>query len=182
VSAAVPPFVSSSPEQTERFGEALGGLLRAGDVVLLAGDLGAGKTQLAKGVARALGVQEAVTSPTFNLVLEHETALGIPLRHFDLYRLTDASELADIDYFGLLEDAAISVVEWGDRFSDALPLDYLLINLKLQDDDARTLHLSATGPRAKQLISPLVIAELAAAIQGDTGGRDSKDTGGRNGR
>jgi tRNA threonylcarbamoyladenosine biosynthesis protein TsaE len=145
--------VSSSPEQTEGLGAALGAVLRAGDVVLLTGDLGAGKTLFTKGVARALGVAPAVTSPTFNIMIEYATASGTTLRHFDLYRLDDADALEDIDYFGLLESDAISVVEWGDRFSERMPLDYLLVAFRLDDEDTRSLCFDATGERGSRLLT-----------------------------
>ncbi|MDR2587471.1 MAG: tRNA (adenosine(37)-N6)-threonylcarbamoyltransferase complex ATPase subunit type 1 TsaE [Coriobacteriales bacterium] len=155
-------LLSPSPEQTELLGAALGAVLRAGDVVLLTGDLGAGKTQFTKGIAHALGVREAVTSPTFNLILEYDTANGGVLRHFDLYRLEDADELGDIDYFGLIEGEAISVVEWGDKFSEALPLDYLLVAFALDEGDARRLSLTAAGERGAQLLAEARTALLAA--------------------
>jgi tRNA threonylcarbamoyladenosine biosynthesis protein TsaE len=159
-------FVSPSPEQTKLLGAALGAVLHAGDVVLLTGDLGAGKTQFTKGIARTLGVREAITSPTFNLVLEYSTANGGLLRHFDLYRLEDVEELADIDYFGLLEGEAISVVEWGDKFSEALPLDYLLVTFALDEGDARRLGLAAAGARGAQLLSAAHEALLAVGSGG----------------
>jgi tRNA threonylcarbamoyladenosine biosynthesis protein TsaE len=148
-----PSFVSPSPERTEALGALLGALLQAGDVVLLTGDLGAGKTRFTKGVAAALGVRQAVTSPTFNLVLEYEAAEGGLLRHFDLYRLEDTDELADIDYFGLIEGEAISVVEWGDKFSEALPLDFLSIAFEIGEGDARVLRLGAAGERGALLLT-----------------------------
>jgi tRNA threonylcarbamoyladenosine biosynthesis protein TsaE len=146
-------FFSTSPETTEEFGAKLGALLCPGDVVLLSGDLGAGKTQFTKGVARALGVEQPVTSPTFTLMSEYPIAGGGSLQHFDLYRLEDAQELDDIDYFGLLEGSAVSVVEWGDRFAECMPLDYLLVSLSLADDEARALRFEATGPRATALFA-----------------------------
>jgi tRNA threonylcarbamoyladenosine biosynthesis protein TsaE len=152
-------LVSTSPAQTERFGAALGALLQPGDVVLLAGDLGAGKTQFTKGVARALGITQAITSPTFNLVLEYETNSGEGLRHFDLYRLEHESELDDIDYFGLLEDEAISIVEWGDKFPSAMPLDYLLVDFELDKEKTRLLRFEAVGARS---------AYLLASVRADT--------------
>jgi tRNA threonylcarbamoyladenosine biosynthesis protein TsaE len=121
--------------------------------VLLAGDLGAGKTQFTKGVARALGVMQAITSPTFNLMLEYETSGGKNLRHFDLYRLEHENELDDIDYFGLLEGDAISVVEWGDKFSGALPLDYLLIDFEMGEKETRRLRFEAVGAHSTQLLA-----------------------------
>jgi tRNA threonylcarbamoyladenosine biosynthesis protein TsaE len=164
-----PSFVSASSEQTERIGALLGALLCPDDVVLLTGDLGAGKTQFTKGVARALGVSQDVTSPTFNLMHEYASAgtdkgagggagggaRSVVLRHFDLYRLEDESELDDIDYFGLLEDGAISVVEWGDRFFSALPLDYLLIAFELVDERTRILRFEAAGIRGRRLLTDI---------------------------
>jgi tRNA threonylcarbamoyladenosine biosynthesis protein TsaE len=153
----------------------LGALLRPGDVVLLTGDLGAGKTQFTKGIAQALGISQAITSPTFNLVHEYvgagrgeDESAGVGedivvgtneypknpiLRHFDLYRLEDESELDDIDYFGLLEGDVISVVEWGDRFLSALPLDYLLVALTLIDERTRMLRFEAAGTRGLCLLA-----------------------------
>ena len=157
-------------------GEKLSSLLQGGDVVLLDGDLGAGKTHFAKGVAKGVGVEQALTSPTFNLVLEYPLAKGLLfhdeknsvetgqnevqpprlLRHFDLYRLECAEQLEDIDYFGLIEQSdAVSLVEWGSKFSESLPLDYLLIQIEVDSghDNARTLELSARGARAEELLS-----------------------------
>jgi tRNA threonylcarbamoyladenosine biosynthesis protein TsaE len=156
-------LVSASPDQTASFGAALGTALRPGDIVLLTGDLGAGKTRFAQGVARALGVAQAVTSPTFNLVIEYETAGGGRLRHFDLYRLEYEGELDDIDYFGLLEDDAVSIVEWGDKFPGALPLDYVLVVFEWGDEGKRTLRFEATGPRGAR-----VLANLSAGMAAGT--------------
>ena len=150
---------SDAPEATESLGRTLGALLTAGDVVLLTGDLGAGKTQFAKGVVVALGVGRPITSPTFNIMFEYpavvavpaDATTNVPLRHFDLYRLEQSEELDDIDYFGLLEDAAISIVEWGDKFPDALPEDYLLLSFELSGEDARQLHVSGHGRRGEAL-------------------------------
>ncbi len=98
------------PEAMERLGERLAAQLRAGDLVLLDGELGAGKTTLTRGIGRALGVRGAITSPTFVLAREHSTASGVPLVHVDAYRLGTAAELDDLD----LDFAhAIVVVEWG---------------------------------------------------------------------
>jgi tRNA threonylcarbamoyladenosine biosynthesis protein TsaE len=168
-----PSFASTSSEQTERIGALLGALLCPGDVILLTGDLGAGKTQFTKGIARVLGISQDVTSPTFNLMHEYAgtgagagdgTGAGdgagtgessIVLRHFDLYRLESESELDDIDYFGLLEGGAISVVEWGDRFVSALPLAYLLVVFELIDERTRVLRFEAAGTRGLRLLKDI---------------------------
>jgi tRNA threonylcarbamoyladenosine biosynthesis protein TsaE len=146
--------ISQSAEETVELGRELGHTLKPGDVVLLTGELGAGKTQFTKGIAAALGVRATITSPTFNLVLQYEgvcAATGEPvvLQHFDLYRLDDASQLDDIDYFGMLEQPdAISVVEWGDKFAEALPLKYKEISFKQQDANARELVYEVGAGRA----------------------------------
>ena len=142
---------SASQPATEALGEVLAPLLRAGDVIILSGDLGAGKTQLAKGIARGLGVAEPVTSPTFNILLVHDGRL--PLYHFDLYRLEAAEQLEDLDYWGTLEADGVCVIEWGDRFADALPVDGVVACIAITGDDERSLELSALGARGAELVS-----------------------------
>jgi len=138
-----------SPAQTMDFGRALAPLLAPGDVILLSGDLGAGKTQLTKGVAEGLGVAEPVTSPTFNILLVHEGR--VPLYHFDLYRLEQASELEDLDYFGTLEADGVSIVEWGDRFAEAAPPQGLSVTILIEGDEERRLEVEAIGERGESL-------------------------------
>lgn len=145
-------------------GEAVAVGMQAGDVVLLSGDLGAGKTQLTKGVARGLGVAEPVTSPTFNILLVHEGRLT--LNHFDLYRLEQVGQLEDIDYFGTLESDGVSVVEWGDRFPWALPQDGLDVTITITGDEDREVEFRPLGPRGSELADGFV---AAAAALGDAG-------------
>lgn len=142
-------IAASSEAATQSVGGALGALAAAGDVVLLAGDLGAGKTQLTKGLATALGVVEPVTSPTFNLLLVHQGRL--PLYHFDLYRLEHAAQLEDLDYWGTLEADGVSVVEWGDRFAEAMPEECVTVTISIHSDDLRSLALTGRGPRGELL-------------------------------
>jgi tRNA threonylcarbamoyladenosine biosynthesis protein TsaE len=153
VSASLPQaeLATRSQAASEALGEALAPLLEAGDVLLLSGDLGAGKTQLTKGIARGLSVAEPVTSPTFNILLVHEGR--IPLFHFDLYRLESAEQLEDIDYWGTLESGGVSVVEWGDRFPEALPADGVDVRISITGDDSRDLTLTALGPRGASLVA-----------------------------
>ena len=94
-------FESTSPEETFELGRRLGAVLEPGDVLVLTGDLGAGKTQLTKGIAVAMGVEDEVTSPTFALEAVHEGE-RMPLYHFDLYRLHDAEELGDAGVWDVL--------------------------------------------------------------------------------
>lgn len=142
-------FITHSVAETERAGALLAPLLRAGDVVALAGDLGAGKTHLVQGVALGLGVTEPVTSPTFNLLLVHPGTL--PLYHFDLYRLEGACDLEDIGFFETLEADGVSFVEWGDRFPGVLPPDHILVTIERGPEDERRIAIESSGIRGRDL-------------------------------
>lgn len=134
---------------THRFGAALAPKLRVGDVLLLSGDLGAGKTALVKGLAAAMGVREPVTSPTFNILLVHPGDL--PLYHIDLYRLENADQLEDVDYFGTLEADGVTCVEWGDRFVEAAPAAYLAVTISILGDTDREIRVDGIGERGLAL-------------------------------
>lgn len=133
-----------------RLGAELAQTLSAGDVVLLNGDLGAGKTTLVQGIAAALGIGEPVTSPTFTLVAEHP--LPSPVRgieriyHLDLYRLTDPHELESFGYDDYLAPArAISLIEWPERAADWLPDRALLIEIDHRGEDMRAVTVRQIG-------------------------------------
>jgi tRNA threonylcarbamoyladenosine biosynthesis protein TsaE len=149
-------IITENAGATGAVGEAIGQLSCPGDVLLLSGDLGAGKTQLVKGIARGLGVAEPVTSPTFNILLVHEGRLV--LYHVDLYRLERATQLEDIDYFGTLEAGGVTAVEWGDRFPEAAPDECLSLTLHTISDDERRIELSPKGARAESLADALLAA------------------------
>jgi tRNA threonylcarbamoyladenosine biosynthesis protein TsaE len=117
--------------------------------VLLSGDLGAGKTHLTKGIARGMNVRGEVTSPTFNLVMVHEGRM--PLYHVDLYRLDAAEQLEGIGYFDAIEADGAAVVEWGDRFAEAIPAEHLLVTLHVEDDTTRRYDVRAAGERGRAL-------------------------------
>ena len=136
-------FRTLGPADTMRCGRALAPLLDPGDVILLSGDLGAGKTQLTKGVAEGLSVAEPVTSPTFNILLVHQGR--IPLYHFDLYRLERAEELEDLDYYATLESDGVSIVEWGDKFAEAAPAQGLSVSIVIEGDEERRIELTPIG-------------------------------------
>ncbi|MFH1105573.1 MAG: tRNA (adenosine(37)-N6)-threonylcarbamoyltransferase complex ATPase subunit type 1 TsaE [Actinomycetota bacterium] len=127
---------------TRAVGRRLASLLRAGDVVLLAGDLGAGKTILAGGIGEGLGVEEPVVSPTFVLVRRYRGL--VPMIHADLYRLGSSSEVEDLDLEGEAADGVL-VVEWGDAVEQAFGEDVLLIRFSVDDYGARTVTLSPRG-------------------------------------
>lgn len=157
-------FRTASEEETVRAGAALAQLLCAGDVIALSGGLGAGKTQLVKGVARGLGVEEPVTSPTFNLLLVHPGTLT--LYHFDLYRLEHAEDLEEIDFYGVLEGDGVSMVEWGDRFPEALPADHLLVTIHRVRAEERVFELMGTGARSAALASAWLHALDSGRVHG----------------
>jgi len=138
-------FITHSPEETLALGRRLGRALQAGDVVALAGPLGAGKTHLVKGIAEGLGLADSrdVTSPTFVLVNEYEARL--PVYHFDAYRLTGADQLLEIGCEEYFAGQGVSLVEWADRVTAALPPDHLWIDIKPTGPTDRRLHLQAAG-------------------------------------
>jgi tRNA threonylcarbamoyladenosine biosynthesis protein TsaE len=138
---------SGSPEETRALGRRLGALLAPGEVVLLHGDLGAGKTTLTQGVLEGLGAASAAQSPTFTLVSEHlaRTAGGDSVRvyHVDLYRLSGPEEIGSFGYGDLLNDAgSIVLVEWPERAGELLPERYLLVTLHFAGEDRRRIELS----------------------------------------
>ncbi|MEQ0562971.1 tRNA (adenosine(37)-N6)-threonylcarbamoyltransferase complex ATPase subunit type 1 TsaE [Amycolatopsis sp. NEAU-NG30] len=145
-------FVFPTPEETMDFGRALGRALRAGDLVLLAGPLGAGKTTLTRGIADGLGAGGRVSSPTFVLARVHPAGpAGVPLVHVDAYRLGgDLSQLDDLDLDTDLERSAI-VVEWGEGSAERLSEDYLVVRLDRREDDAREVTLEPHGTWAARV-------------------------------
>jgi tRNA threonylcarbamoyladenosine biosynthesis protein TsaE len=153
--------VSRSREETLRLGEALGALLRPGDVLALEGPLGAGKTTLVQGIARGLGVppEVPVTSPTFTLVGEYPGR--VPLRHADFYRVESAQRLLDAGFDDLADGEGVLVVEWPERFPDALPSERLWIRLAIRGESERLLVFEAAGERAGAL-ARAVAARFAA--------------------
>jgi tRNA threonylcarbamoyladenosine biosynthesis protein TsaE len=121
---------TTSADQTRVFGEALAGLVGPGDVVLLSGELGVGKTVLVQGIAGGLGVEEPVTSPTFALVDEHTSPSGLRLLHVDAYRLDDPAEIVELGLGEEVDDGrTVAVVEWGDKARAVLPGDRLEIDI-----------------------------------------------------
>jgi tRNA threonylcarbamoyladenosine biosynthesis protein TsaE len=136
---------TASVEETRDVGAAVAGLARPGDVVVLAGDLGAGKTAFVQGFGRALGVAGRITSPTFTLVHVYEGRL--PIHHLDVYRLDQVQEALDLGLAEMLDDGGVVLVEWGDAILPALPHDLLEVRLTLGDgDDDRTITARAVGP------------------------------------
>ncbi|MCL4859059.1 MAG: tRNA (adenosine(37)-N6)-threonylcarbamoyltransferase complex ATPase subunit type 1 TsaE [Caldilineaceae bacterium] len=157
-------IVTTSPAETHDLGVRLGRRLGPGQVIALHGDLGAGKTALAQGIAAGLGVSEPITSPTFTLINQYRTAAGIPLAHVDCYRLGESRaeaqrEAATIGVEELLADEELIVlIEWGELIADLLPTDYLDIVLVPVEDapEHRRIVLTAHGGQSQQLLQALV--------------------------
>ncbi len=153
--------ITHTAEETIALGEQLGRALRPGDVLVLTGDLGAGKTQLAKGIARSLGIDGAVTSPTFTIQMVYH-GRDLDLNHFDLYRLEHADQLEDTGLFDALGADGVCVIEWGEQFSDEIGderLDVILTRLDGVADPGeeppRAIELMPHGVRAEEIVSHL---------------------------
>jgi tRNA threonylcarbamoyladenosine biosynthesis protein TsaE len=136
---------TTSADGTRAVAHAVADLVRAGDLLVLAGDLGAGKTAFTQGLGAALGVRDRITSPTFTLAQRYEGRLR--LHHLDVYRLARVEEVADLDIGELLDDDAVTVIEWGDTIVAALPVDFLEVRFTFgEGDDDRTVALTPVGP------------------------------------
>ncbi|MCU0312241.1 MAG: tRNA (adenosine(37)-N6)-threonylcarbamoyltransferase complex ATPase subunit type 1 TsaE [Acidimicrobiales bacterium] len=138
---------TTSVEATRALAAALAELARPGDLVLLAGDLGAGKTAFTQGFGAALGVEERITSPTFTLVNNY--AGRLELNHLDVYRLDALAEVLDLGVPEMLDEGGVTVIEWGDAVAPVLPADYLQISFSFCDDadDDRVIELVPVGAR-----------------------------------
>jgi tRNA threonylcarbamoyladenosine biosynthesis protein TsaE len=145
-------WVTTADDETRAVGEALGRRLGPGDVVCLSGPLGAGKTTLAQGIARGLGVEEVVNSPTFTLVQEY--AGHLPVFHLDVYRLSGPAEAEDLAIPEMIAAGGVLLIEWPERIAPLLPADRLEIRLQ-PVGEARRLTAVAHGGRFQALIGSL---------------------------
>ena len=148
-------YESMSTEDTQLFGERIAPLLKNGDVIVLTGGLGVGKTQFAKGVSRGLGDMKQVTSPTFAIMAIHDQG-RLPLFHFDLYRLEHDYELEDTGIFDVLGYEGVCLLEWGEQFQDSLTDEFLSIKIERcasqeKKFDERIISLEPFGTRAHEL-------------------------------
>ena len=142
-------FASASAAETQALAARLGQIVEAGDVIALAGDLGAGKTAFVQGLARGLEVRSArVASPSFTIVNEH--AGRLPLIHADLYRLSDAEELDELGFRDYLGRGGVVAVEWFDRAPDALPDERLEVRLEIVSPEERRIIVRAHGEGARE--------------------------------
>lgn len=136
-------------EKTQKFGEWLGSNLKPGDVVCLNGELGAGKTTLTKSIAKGMGIEDYVTSPTFNIINEYYGKLN--LYHFDTYRLENIEEASYLGFDEYFYGDGVCVVEWADKIADFLPEEYLEINI----NEKRIAEVVSHGTRFDELLGEL---------------------------
>ncbi|MFR3272756.1 MAG: tRNA (adenosine(37)-N6)-threonylcarbamoyltransferase complex ATPase subunit type 1 TsaE [Slackia sp.] len=141
-------FKSTSVEETRKLAFDMAQKAQPGDVILLTGPCAGDPLP----GLRRLGMREVPTSPTFNLVCEYRDG-RLPLYHFDLYRLEDAAELDDIDYYAIVEGDGVSLVEWGNKFEEAAPDDYLLLDFSVDEYGVREIEATAFGMRAQNFLS-----------------------------
>ena len=146
-------LISHSPEQTQEFGVHIGELALAGDIFLLVGSLGTGKTCLTQGIAWGLGIKEYAASPSFMLVRELYGRL--PLYHADLYRLDHIAEIVDLGLDEYLYGQGVCVVEWAEKGLSVLPPEHLLIQISHLADTERSLQLQPSGKRYLELLAQL---------------------------
>jgi len=147
-------FFSRSPDQTRRIGARLGASLRAGDVVCLQGNLGAGKTTFVQGVAQGWGSLDSVSSPTFILVNEYRREDSNRRFHMDAYRLDSTPEAEELDIDSMLADGAL-LIEWPERIDGLVPGEHLWIQLDHVDDEERELKIKSVGKRYDELLETI---------------------------
>ena len=142
-------FKINSVEDTTQLGINLGKLLKSGDIVCLTGDLGTGKTHITKGIAKGLGIEDNITSPTFTIVNEYETG-RLKLNHFDVYRVSDPDEIYAIGFDDYIFSDAVSVIEWANYIEEILPQDFLHILIEKdlsQGEDYRKITITPYGEK-----------------------------------
>jgi tRNA threonylcarbamoyladenosine biosynthesis protein TsaE len=147
-------YQTESVDATQDLAARLGELVQGGDVLCLSGDLGAGKTTFTQGLARGLGIEEPVSSPTFTIIKEYDDG-RIPLYHMDIYRLGEAAVHEDLGYDEYFYGEGVSVIEWSEYLDDLLPEDRLLAHITIAEGGGRTLQFTATGPRATARLKEL---------------------------
>lgn len=147
-------ITTASPEETKALGERLGQLLQPGDILCLQGDLGAGKTLMAKGIALGLDIaEEEVTSPTFTLINEYQGRL--PFYHMDVYRLDDPEAMYDLGLEEYFYDQGVTLVEWADKLGEFIPQEALFIDILVLSGESRKITLRPQGQRYQGLLKEL---------------------------
>lgn len=138
------------------FGVRLGALLRGGESVELLGDVGAGKTTLAKGIAAGMGVDEDVQSPSFTISRTYDTPSGIQLAHYDFYRLQDAGIMADELHETVQAPDVVTIIEWAEIVAGVLPKDRVRIHITSPSEHSRHMVIEARGEESQRIVKELV--------------------------
>jgi len=146
-------IITKKPQETEYIGQRMAKFLVPGDFISLTGDLGAGKTVFVQGVAKGLGINENVTSPTFTIIHEHREG-RLPLYHIDVYRLNSVKEMEDLGYEEYFYGEGVTCVEWGNLISDILPLEYLILEFK-PISEGREICFYPQGSHYERLVEEL---------------------------
>ncbi len=151
--------VTRNEAETRALGEKLGSMLGPGDFVALYGDLGAGKTRFAQGVARGVGVDPNVyiTSPTYTILNEYNG--NYPFYHFDLYRLGGDADIAELGFDEYFHGGGVCLVEWADRLSSGLPEQYLKVYFCLEAENYRRIEFAWSGDRYSEMVRKLIESE-----------------------
>ena len=132
-------FTTNSPEETIALGERIGKKLKKGDVIAMQGTLAAGKTTITKGIAKALGIDDTITSPTFCLISEYYGKM--PLYHMDVYRLEGAEDFINLGTDDMIYGDGVSIIEWSEKIMDELPEKTIILNIQPQEDQSRIITL-----------------------------------------
>ena len=132
-------FTTSSAEETISLGEKIGKLLKKGDIIAMQGTLAAGKTTITKGIAKALGITETITSPTFCLISEYQGTM--PLYHMDVYRLDGTEDFINLGTDDMLYGDGVSIIEWSEKIMDELPSNTIVLKITPQDGSKRLIEI-----------------------------------------
>lgn len=135
-------FITTTPEETESAAERLAAVLKGTEVIAMFGGLGAGKTAFARGLARGLGIDEGVSSPTFALVNEYSGKF--PLYHFDMYRVTSWDDLYTTGFFDYM-DSGVMLIEWSENIEDFLPEEHITVHIKTISENQREITIEGVG-------------------------------------
>lgn len=146
-------IITNNEKETKKIGKLLGDNVQPGQIILLKGDLGSGKTRFVKGIAASLNSTKEVSSPTYNLINEYPGKMT--LYHMDLYRLDNENDLLNIGFEDYLYREGIIAIEWPELAYDFLPADFLLIDFKIVSENKRKLKLKAKGEKSKKLMKGL---------------------------